>query len=236
MPERYGDPAAIDLTWEDMHDGAMNLLPTGAVWPRDPEGVLSRLVDGLTGNHWRAWERVKQMLEESDPRTSYETLFMWETDCGLPDPCIEYPPVSLEGRRAAVVAKRQEGSTTTPQDFVDYAARLGEPIEVTEFRPFRVWSRCDSYLNTEKAGWPHVWMVRIVSPTGSLHLFRANSLCTNFLAEYSIGQIECAFTRIMPAHTEIVFAYGPRTRVSDWDLGQSIWDNGNSPWDREVLP
>jgi uncharacterized protein YmfQ (DUF2313 family) len=107
---RHGDPAVLDITWDDSHAGAMALLPTGPVWPRDREGVLSRTVRGLVGNHWRAWRRVKAMLDEADPRTCYETIDMWETDCGLPDPCVENPPTAIEARRAAIIAKRQMGN------------------------------------------------------------------------------------------------------------------------------
>ena len=200
------DPAALDLEWDDSHRGAMALLPTGPVWPRDPTEVLSRTVRGLTGVHWRAWRRVRDMLDEADPRTCWETIRMWEIDCGLPDPCVENPPTSLEARRAAVIAKRQMGSITRPVDFIRLGEMLGYEIEVVEFRPYRAWSNCDDALNTAP-DWPHTWMVRFLNADRAIWWFRANSGCTEFLRSWSCGDLECIISRIAHAQTLVIFAY-----------------------------
>jgi uncharacterized protein YmfQ (DUF2313 family) len=212
------DPAALDLSWDDSHQGAMALLPTGPVWPRDRTGVLSRTVRGLTGVHWRAWRRVGDMLDEADPRSCYETLPMWEIDCGLPDPCLEDPPISIEARRAAVIAKRQMGATTTPLAFIRLAAVLGYEIEVVEFRPFRCWSHCDDALNPDTtvdpntalpAPWAHVWLVRFLGADITVYWMTCRSPCTAFIREWVRGEIECIFERIKPAQTHLIFAYPP---------------------------
>ncbi|HSZ92360.1 MAG TPA: putative phage tail protein [Acetobacteraceae bacterium] len=201
------DPAALDLSWDDLHQGAMKLLPTGPVWPRDPDGVLSLIVRGLTGVHWQAWRRVGDLLNEADPRSCYETVRMWEIDCGLPDPCVDPPPSSIDGRRAAILARRREGGTTTPMDFHALADGLGYTIEITEFRPFRTYSTCNSFLNTESGGWPHAWMVNVVSADRAVRYMTANSGCTEFLRETQRGDLECIFERIKPAQTHIIWAY-----------------------------
>jgi uncharacterized protein YmfQ (DUF2313 family) len=201
------DPAALDISWDDSHSGAMNLLPSGAVWPRDPAGTLSRTVRGLTGVHWRAWRRVTDLLNEADPHTTYETIRMWEIDCGLPDPCVADPPTAIEARRAAVIARRSEGGTTRPMDFVALAARLGYDVEIIEFRPFRCWSNCNDRLNTESAGWPHCWIVNIRNTEPVIYFMRATSACTAYLREWVQGDLECLILRIAPAQTEVIFAY-----------------------------
>jgi uncharacterized protein YmfQ (DUF2313 family) len=216
------DPAALELSWDDSHRGAMALLPTGPVWPRDPAGVLSRTVRGLSGVHWRAWRRVRAMLAEADPRSIYETLRMWEIDCGLPDPCLENPPTTIEGRRAAVIAKRQRGATTRPADFIRLAAILGYEIEIVEFRPMRTWSSCTDALNPDQViaapgaeprsiGWPHTWLVRVLNFDLSIRWMRCDGGCTEFLREWARGEIECVFERIKPAQTLIIFSYPPPT-------------------------
>jgi hypothetical protein len=73
-PPVHGDPAVLEISWHDSWGGALALLPQGAVWPRDPRGVLARLVRGLTGNHCRAWRRVRDLLREADPRLCFETI------------------------------------------------------------------------------------------------------------------------------------------------------------------
>lgn len=242
---RHGDPAVLELTWDDHHSGAMALLPTGPVWPRDPDGVLSRTVRGLTGVHHHAWNRVRDMLDESDPRTTYETIDMWETDCGLPDPCLDDPPTAIEARRAAVIAKRQMGGVTTPVDFIELAAILGYEIEIEEFRPFRAWSPCNAAINpdfgTDMAGtklariaWAHCWRVRVLNDR-AIWWMRCDSACTAFIRDWAQGDLECVFERIKPAHTLIIWAYagGGQPLPPYWDRAQggSIWDGGASRWD-----
>jgi uncharacterized protein YmfQ (DUF2313 family) len=243
MPDVAHDPVALNLTIDDAHSGHMALLPTGAVWPRDPDGVLSRTVRGLVGVHHHAWRRLRDLLNEADPRTCYETIYMWETDCGLPDPCIDPPPISIEARRAAVVARRQEGSTTTPMQFVRLAAILGYEIQITEYRPFRCWSGCNDFLNTDirwdpvtqthiRVGWPHTWMVNIINADQAIWHMTCNSGCDSFLLEWTRGELECLFERIKPAHTHILFAYQQSVPLpAIWDDGDSIWDDGNSRWE-----
>jgi uncharacterized protein YmfQ (DUF2313 family) len=247
--ERHGDPAALDLSWDDATDGAMALLPTGPVWPRDRAGVLYRTVRGLTGVHWQAWRRVHDLLNESDPRTIYETIRMWEIDCGLPDPCLENPPTSIDGRRAAIIAKRQMGATTRPVDFIALADTLGYEIEITEFRPFRTWSECNSFLNTEiaggdlppavppnppelppdqiwrRVGWPHCWLVHVLNEV-SIHWMRCDSDCTAFLREWTgWDELRCIFERIKPAHTHILWWAPDRVIRAIWDAGDSLWED-----------
>lgn len=204
---RHGDPAVLDLTWDDSHAGAMALLPMGPAWPRDRDGVLSRTVRGLTGNHWRAWRRLVDLLNEADPRTCLETLEQWEEDCGLPDPCIGELAPSLELRRLDIVTKRQAGATTTPQQFIDLAARLGWEISVIEFRPFRAWSECEDYINGDVAGWSHCWLVEVHDEPDRLTYFRCDSLCTEFLVEWGYNSLECLFEQLKPAHSYILWAY-----------------------------
>ena len=202
------DPAALNISWDDAHAGAMALLPTGPVWPRDPDGVLSRLVRGLTGTHWRAWQRVRDLLEEADPRTTYELIRMWEIDCGLPDPCVADPPSSIEGRRAAILTRRHEGSITTPMQFIALAATLGYEIEIIEFRPFRTYSGCDDYLNSDE-GWAHTWQVNILNSALAIFEMTCSSPCDSFIREWVTGDLECLFERIKPAQTHIIWAYPP---------------------------
>jgi len=239
--DRAHDPAALNLTWADSHAGVMALLPTGPVWPRDPQGVLSRTVRGMTGVHWRAWRRVRAMLNEADPRTAYETMDAWEADCGLPDPCLEEPPTDLEGRRQAVITKRQMGATTRPMDFIALAAGLGYLIEIEEFRPLRTWSNCDDSLHTDitgtgaHIGWPHTWLVRFVNPGGAIvRWMRCDSACNASIRSWKWGEdFICICERIKPAHTQIIWAYDvdrPLLVETIWDGGDTIWDDGDTVW------
>ena len=226
---------ALALSKADFDTQAIAMLPTGFAWARELGAVQPRLMSALVGNHYRAYQRIIALLNEADPRTCYETIRMWEIDCGLPDPCLDNPPTSIEGRRAAVIARRQEGGTTRPLDFIALADTLGYTIQITEFRPFRVWSTCDSFLNTETMGWTHSWQVNVSNAGRTIHYMNCRSGCDAFLREWTRGDLECIFERIKPAHTHIIWTYSPTTVIrSIWDAGDSIWDGGDSLWEDRV--
>lgn len=232
MSDDIQDRAALALTKADFDAQALAMLPTGFAWARERGAVQPRLMEALVGNHYRAYQRIRALLDEADPRTAYETIRMWEIDCGLPDPCLDIPPESIEGRRAAVISRRQEGGTTRPLDFIALADVLGYEIEIEEFRPFRCWSACDSYLNTEEAGWPHTWRVNVINADRTVRQFNTGSGCDEWLTEWVTGELECIFERIKPAHTHIIWSYSIGWTIrSIWDAGASVWDDGNSLWE-----
>lgn len=204
---------ALALTKPDFDAAAIAMLPSGYAWARERGAVQPRLMAALVGNHYRAYQRIKALLDEADPRSCYETVRMWEIDCGLPDPCLDDPPTSIEGRRAAIVTRRQEGGTTRPLDFIALADVLGYEIEITEHRPFRAWSACDSFLNTESAGWPHVWTVNVINADRTVRYMTCNSECSAFLGEFLRGDLECIFERIKPAQTHIIWTYSTGWRA-----------------------
>ena len=218
---------------EDFDEQAMAMLPSGIAWNNHRDGVQPQLVKGLLGNHYDAYRRILAMLDEADPRTTVETIAMWETDCGLPDPCVGELAPTLALRRRDIVAKRQSGGVTTPQQFIDFAATLGWRISIVEYRPFRVWSECDAYLNPEP-DWPHAWMVVIHDDEQQITWFDATSQCTEFIASWGFNSLECAILAIAPAQTRVLFAYAPLILNTVWDGGATIWDGGTTRWRDQI--
>lgn len=198
--------AALQLGLDDFLVQAEASLPTGPAWSRAPASVRRALLRGFLGNHARVWARMRDLLEESDPRTCYETVTDWERDCGLPDPCVGELAPDIEGRRRDIVAKRQMGAITTPQQFIDLCAVLGYEVTVTEFRPFRTWSDCNAFLNTEAVGWTHSWLVTVQGEP-LITVMRCNSPCDSFLRNWGYSSLECTLLAIKPAHTLLMFAY-----------------------------
>ena len=152
-------------------------------------------------------------------------------------PCVTDPPTAIEARRAAVIARRHEGGTTTPMDFITLAARLGYDIEIVEFRPFRTYSTCTDYLNSDGAAWAHCWLVDIRNTDPVIYNMTCSSACTAFIREWVQGDLECIFERIKPAHTQIIWTYStPSPLYWDRALGGSTWDGGASLWDGMTYP
>jgi uncharacterized protein YmfQ (DUF2313 family) len=221
--------APAELRKEDFDEQALAMLPPGIAWNNHRAGVQPRLVRGLTGNHFHAYRRILAMLNEADPRTTVETIAMWETDCGLPDPCVGELAPSLELRRRDIIAKRQSGAVTTPQQFIDFAAALGWRISIIEFRPFRVWSECTALLNPEP-DWPHAWMVVVHDEEQRITWFNAVSQCTEFIASWGFNSLECAILALAPAQTKVLFAYLPPIMLSEWDDNETGWDGYYTQW------
>jgi uncharacterized protein YmfQ (DUF2313 family) len=220
----------LALTKTDFDTQAVAMLPSGIAWATDPKAVQPRLLGGMIGVHYHAYTRLRIMLEEADPRTAIETLTMWETDCGLPDPCVGELAPTVPLRRDDVITKRQSSGTTTPQHYVELAAKLGWTVSIMECRPFRTWSECNSFLNTSP-DWPNTFLVRVREDAVTAQFFTCRSFCNEFLAVWGYNSLECVIRAIAPAHTNVIFTYNARYLVwSNWDDTQSIWDDDRSQW------
>jgi uncharacterized protein YmfQ (DUF2313 family) len=164
------------------------LLPRGAAWPREPGTVLTQVLDGLAQELARVDLRVENLLDEINPRTTYELLSDWERVLGLPDPCVPAGQTTAE-RRSAVAAKIAATGGQSRAYFIALAAALGYTITITE----------------QVDGLPHKW--RVNAALNTFVEFTCNSPCTDPLREWGNETLECAINQRAPAHTTLVFGY-----------------------------
>lgn len=179
------------------------LLPRGAAWLREQTATLTMLLYALADEFARVDGRSFDLLEEADPRTTYELLPEWEFDYGLPDPCTGQLE-TIQQRREALVTKVTMIGGQSRQYFIDLAARLGFEITITEFEPFTVGSTVDEPICDE--AWRWTWMVN--APEVRVIEFTAESGVNEALQTWGNELLECAITRLKPAHTNVLFAYG----------------------------
>jgi uncharacterized protein YmfQ (DUF2313 family) len=171
-------------------------LPSGAAWPRVAESVSAQWAKGLTQEFGRVGDRAAQLLLEMDPRTTTELLPDWERVTGLPAPGPEGLPVTIEGRRAAVVARllARGGDGPSVPFLTDVIASLGyarEDISIRRFhrQAFTCESPCSGSANEDELGWPYVW--EIIVRHGTFDTWLAHQLTERYaLAHLSVG---CAF-------------------------------------------
>lgn len=117
------------------------LLPPGDAWPRDDDAELTELCDAIAETFARAEQRIDDLIEEDDPRTTDELLPEWESELGLPGPC--FAPTTIEGRRAAVIARELEQTELiNEQHYIDLAAAVGYAATITYYTPFDCMSGC----------------------------------------------------------------------------------------------
>jgi uncharacterized protein YmfQ (DUF2313 family) len=171
-------------------DALLKLLPPGAAFSRDPGGLLAALVLALADEFARLDGRALDLIEEADPRTTNEMLTDWERVCGLPDP--DYPaPVTLDDRRAAVVARLTERGDVSEPGFVGLAARVGWSAAIVTHIPFAadVSHGDDPLYDALSVFW---WEIHVSVPMGT-----ATPLVT----------LEALVQDLLPDHTFVTFTY-----------------------------
>ncbi len=164
------------------------LLPVGPAWTRREGSLLARLLFALGGELARLHVRADTLLVEADPRSTAELLPDWELTAGLPDPCVAVAQ-SVQQRRIALVARLTATGGASRSYFIGVGAAYGYTITIEE--PAL-----------------HTWRIRsadvLVTP------FRAGlSTAGDPLTSFGNESLECLFNRIKPAHTALLFAYGP---------------------------
>jgi hypothetical protein len=139
-----------------------------------------------------------------DPRTTTELIADWERIAGLPDPCADTAPSTIEGRRAAVTARiiaRGAGgpSVTFLTDVIVALGYDRDHIIIRRFhhQAFTCESACVDELNPEDAGWPYLW--EIIVRHGSMDL----SLVCQITHRYGLAHL--ALTNEGPTVTNFAF-------------------------------
>ncbi|MGB0683415.1 MAG: YmfQ family protein [Magnetovibrionaceae bacterium] len=180
------------------------LMPTGGAWPRDPDSVQMGLQKAKAEEDARVHNRALDLIEESDPRTAVEMLIDWEGVCGLPRPCTAGEAETLSERQAAVHAHLTSTGGQSRAYIIELARLLGYEITITEHRPFTCESGCEDPVADEE--WRFAWIVN--APETTIREFTCESSCEDPLRSWGNKLLECAISRVKPAHTNCLFAYG----------------------------
>lgn len=179
------------------------LLPTGSVWPRDPEATLTKLLAAWAAELARVDQRGDDLVDEADPRTAFEMLTDWERVCGLPGAC-HGTAEGLAQRRAAVANQLTFRGGQSRAFFLSLAAALGYQVGIEEFRPLRAGDLAGSRTYDDE--WAFVWRVR--GPEASaISVLRAGGGAGERLRTWGNALLECEIGRRSPAHTNVLFAY-----------------------------
>ncbi|NDV20889.1 DUF2313 domain-containing protein [Pseudodesulfovibrio sp. JC047] len=193
------------MTPEQYQAQLLALAPPGAALPTDADSVWSMLLLAMADELSRVDGRTDDLLTELDPRTSLELLPDWERVCGLPGQCSRASATIQERREAVHLVLTAQGGQSRAY-YEEAAATIGVLAEVEEFRPFRAGhsSAGDALTN---GPWTHTWCMR--GPKETIKPFTAGgSSAGDPLASWGNKQFECQMSRIAPAHTLLIFAYG----------------------------
>lgn len=180
------------------------LLPQGMLWEQlkqDPNfvGLLQAAADELA----LLDAREDDLLDEADPRTTYEMLPDWEAAYALPDPC-SGADLTLEQRRLMLVAKYTNKGGQNIPFYINLAAQLGYDITITEFSIFNFDSSFEDPMTDEN--WLFTWQVN--APVVTINDMTFESGLDEPWATWGNERLECAINRLKPAHTTLQFTYG----------------------------
>lgn len=181
------------------------LMPTGRVWPRDPDSTQAKVLASLAPSFQRSGAAGLDLLVDAFPATAFGLLPEWEESLGLPDPCAGEAP-TLQGRRQQVVARfAGTGGQSIPY-FVAYAAALGFTVTVTQYAPFRCGqSACGQQLGGPE--WAYAWAVN--APPQTITYFRTGvSTCGEPLEDWGGDVLECEMNAVKPAQTTVIITFG----------------------------
>lgn len=174
-----------------------------ALRPVGPAMVVDDpLLLGLSAEFARLHNRLGDLLNESDPRTTNELRADWERAFGLPDTCCSSEQ-DIIARSAALITKVRGAGSPTPEYFIALAAELGYTITITELQPFTVSGPVNESLNPEAIR--YVWQVH--SAITSSTRFAVTSAVNDPLASWGNAILECVINRAKPAHTLVQFIY-----------------------------
>lgn len=178
------------------------LLPRGMAWPRDAAATLTALLRAWADELARVDGRASSLLNESDPRTTFEMLEDWERLLGLPDACLG-PTATIQERRAAVVGRLTALGGQNAAYYIAVAVALGYTITVDEFIVHTPTD--DALFGLYGDDWAHVW--RINSALDTIRDLNVEDDVEMPLAVWGNVLLECVMRRLKPAHTVVLFGY-----------------------------
>lgn len=180
------------------------LLPPGRLWSvLGQAGTrLSNLLDAFAQELARADDRATDIIDETDPRTTYELLPEWESFAGLPDTC-SADEQTLAERQAALLERLTSTAGQTPQYFIDLAAALGYEVTVREHSPRRHGDPFGDYYGG--VDWAFVW--DIVAPATQVTYRHHGDGYGGLYALFGYGRLECVIESHAPSHTLVRFVY-----------------------------
>lgn len=192
-----------DLTSDDFADSFQRAMPTGAVWPRDPDTTQRAAVTALMPTYERSWSVAQQIPVQGLPSTTTYLLSEWESSVGLPDPCAVVDQTT-EQRQAHVVARLTQQDGPTVPGLIAYAATLGFPITITEFAPSRFGRPFGGRFYGR--AWTYVWQVNAPSFVIQPFQFGKGHFGDPFRS-WGNTVLQCELQRLAPAHTMVIFNY-----------------------------
>ena len=110
---------------------------------------------------------------------------------------------TTQERRARILARLIERFEPTPAAIIGLAARLGDTVTLSEFRPHDCEMGCEAPVLDD--AWAHAFQV--AGGAQQVVEFTCEDTSETPLSQWRTGAYECAIRRFAPAHTVPIFSY-----------------------------
>ena len=187
------------------------LLPTGYAWPRDPDAVWMRVIDGVAASFEELDAVVEQAASEWLPHATRTRLDEWEEATGLPDPCFGAEQV-YAARQARLVARLRgprgvfdDSSTAAIAAIEAVCTSMGYPATVTYNTRMRVGRDRVGDRMGSNTGVLNVFITAVETP------FRVGARAGGRLMvrPNDVVELSCALANYVPARFELGFVFTP---------------------------
>ncbi len=198
---------AMAMTENDYRHQVDALLPRGPLWKPKKGGVVDAVLYALSREAARIDARACAVIEEADPRTSYEELERWFADYGIPSECLAaIADPSLEQMRQELLAKITSNLGLTKAFFESLAGTLGFSAEVETYREHNVDDTVDYPLYSAEWTTAMTLGIRVHGGAGVEEL-NVNWDADQPLARWGNSLLECVVRAFAPAHVYVIFSY-----------------------------
>lgn len=183
------------------------LLPRGPIWKRTVGSALDAVLFALARESARVDERLRAVVDESDPRTSIEELSRWFDEWGIPSACLAaIADPSQEQMRQELLAKITSNLGLTADFFKSLAGTLGFDAKVTTFIEHDVDADADAALWDRQ--WTTVMTLGItIRSDGNAEYLDVTWSADEPLARWGNALLECMIRALAPAHVYVIFMY-----------------------------
>lgn len=194
---------------EEYLEALQGLMPTGAVWSRDPGSTQAAVLRFLANSFYDSGKDAYALIAGAFPKTATSMLAEWEKAMGLPDDCTIGETYSTSARQKAVTTKLANAGGQSVKHFIAAAKALGYDITITEYRPARAGlSRCGASINGND--WRWTWKVTAPNTT-VVHARAGVSYANDPLDTWGNRLMECRLKDMAPSHTIMLITYSAST-------------------------
>lgn len=191
------------MTDIDYQRALLQLMPTGAAWPQEPDSTLGKLLHALADSFTRIDGELDEIaLRETMPRTSTLLLEDWEEFLGLPD--CGASGDTVRQRQIAAQAKFTMAASLNVRFLEELALEHGYVVKITQLYPHHCLRDCMYPLIPQE-----VKFTAYVTVYNYVDKYNATCLdnCMTPLVVYESGDLECLFERYGPGHETFVYFY-----------------------------